>query len=85
MADLANAEAELARNHANTIMRLNSDPELANNPNAHLKALALEDRNNREKQASLTAGRMALTEKRSATLDQYTQQILGGQVLSPRF
>jgi hypothetical protein len=78
MADLANAEAELARNHANTIMRLNSDPELANNPNAHIKALALEDRNNREKQVALTASRMALTEGRNAAADGYVQQMMKG-------
>jgi hypothetical protein len=78
MADLANAEAELARNHARVIENLKNDPRGQQNPTAWAHAVQKEDLGFRSGQMALTAQKQALTEARNAAADRYVQRMMQG-------
>lgn len=80
MAELANAEAELARNHARTIANLADNPRGAENPEAYQRAIQQAQTQFHARQTALTAQKQAITEARAASADGYTQRMLKGQV-----
>jgi hypothetical protein len=80
MMDLSKAESELARQHAQTVSNLTSDPRGADNPTALAHALQKADVQFRSKQMALTAQKQAITEARNATADQYVQRMMKGPI-----
>lgn len=83
MADLANAEAELAQRHAQTITNLANDPRAAANPTAYAHAVQKADVDFRARQMAITAQRQAMTEAQSAALDGYVRKLAPGMPVDP--
>lgn len=80
MQDLANAEAELARQHAQTITALENDPRAPSNPAALAHALQKADVTFRSRQMAITAQKQSITEARNAAADGYVQRMMKGEV-----
>lgn len=80
MADLANTEAELARQHARTIANLAADPRGADNPTAFAHAMQKADVEFRSRQMAITAQKQAIIEARNAAADGYVQRMMKGPI-----
>lgn len=80
MADLANAEQELAQRHARTLLSIENDPRGADNPAAVQRALQRADVDFRARQMAITAQKQAITETRNAAADNYVQRMMKGPV-----
>lgn len=83
MQDLANAEAELAQHHAQTIERLGADPRAQSNPEAYQHALAKAETEFRDRKSALDAQKQALTETRNAVMDDYVKAMAPGAPVDP--